>query len=111
MFAQIAQQVLPFVPRRLIEQPAMRAIDSKPDSFDAEQRTHARKRKSEVSQCFAVTCVDDVDRIRRFGDDRGAQFAECCGSDWRKARQLLFPQLLLVRTSRLQSTTSDHRRQ
>ena len=58
----------------------MCAVDAKPDFFASEQRTHARERKSEVSQCFTVTRMHDVDRLRRFSNDRQAELARRRGS-------------------------------
>ena len=109
MFAQVAQKVLPFVPRRFIEQPAMCAIDTKPDFLTTEQRKHARKRKSEVSQRFTVTRMYYVDGMRRFGDDCGAQFAWRRGRDVEESGPASFSITPACPDKSLQSMTSDHR--
>src|SRR6185369_7511126 len=101
MLAQIVEKVLPLITRRLIEQSPVCAIDSKPHAHVAEQRTHTREWKSEVSECLAVTGVDDVDCVGSFSNDRSSFFADDRRSDWRKARELPCPQFVFIRTNNL----------
>src|SRR5262245_17690187 len=101
MLAQVMQQCLPLVPRCFVKQSPVRTIDAKPDLVASQQRTHTRERKSEVAQRFSMTRMDHVDRFRSFGNDRRAQFTVRDSGDSRKTRQLLSPQLLLVRTTLL----------
>src|SRR5215216_3911154 len=72
-------------------------VHTEPDLFASEEGTHARERKPEVSQRLSVTRMHDVYRLRCFSNDRETELARRRGTNGRETRQLLTPQLVLLR--------------